>query len=102
MAHREHDWVTGERGQVAEATVHGEAAWWLRLTGEKEGDGYAGIPGGMGWCERPKRCAGVRRIRQSFLRSRRQLDGGNDERQSCGGGGNRGGRKENDGGARAL
>jgi hypothetical protein len=54
MAHREHDWVTGERGQVAEATVHGEAAWWLRLTGEKEGDGYAGIPGGMGGSEANK------------------------------------------------
>jgi hypothetical protein len=80
----------GEGGGGGAPTVHGED------------DGYAGVPGGRGRCERPRRCAEVRRLRWSGLHGWRWLNGVNGERRSFGGDENREEEKLDDDGARPL
>jgi hypothetical protein len=68
-AHRDHNGALGEDGDGPEWPGHGEGGGGGgALTVHGEDDGYAGVPGSRGGCERPRRCAGVRRLRWSGLR----------------------------------
>jgi hypothetical protein len=57
-AHRDHNGALGEDGDGPERPGHGEGGGGAP-TVHGEDDGYAGISGGRGGCERPRRCTGV-------------------------------------------
>jgi hypothetical protein len=59
-AHRDHNGVLGEDGDGPERPGHGEGGGGGALTVRGEDDGYAGVSGGRGGCERPRMCVGVR------------------------------------------
>jgi hypothetical protein len=59
-AHRDHSGALDEDEDGPERPGHGEGGGGGALTMRGEDDVYAGVPGGRGGCERPRRCAGAR------------------------------------------